>query len=201
MTSDPDRYAVPARVGRDTHTESGSKFIALAAPARTRADAEQILDGERRRYHDATHHCYAWSVTDDERSADAGEPSGTAGAPILEAIRAAALQEVAVVVTRYFGGTKLGTGGLRRAYGAAARAALQAAGKSERQRTREVLVSFAHPDTAAVHHVASRFDARQVGAAYAEQVALRFELAASRAEEFCRALTEGTHGRAKAHVT
>jgi len=200
MERDADRYIVPAREGRHHFTDKGSKFIAVAAPAEHVDEAEALLEAEQRHYHDATHHCYAWVVEDEEKSADAGEPSGTAGRPILDAIKGSGLQNVAVVVTRYFGGTKLGTGGLVRAYGQAAREALAAAGAVEKFRTAVVNVSFDHADTSPVHHTASRFDARQVGAAYGERVAMRFELRASRAEDFRAAIREATHGRAETDV-
>ena len=135
-----------------------------------------------------------------EKSSDAGEPSGTAGRPILDAIRGSGVEQVVIVVTRYFGGTKLGTGGLVRAYGNAARAALNDAGRKACYRTRTVSISFEHDDTSPVHHAASRYDARQVGAAYGDRVAVRFELRASRVKDFCAAIVEATHGRAKADV-
>lgn len=199
MPSDLDLYFVPSQTGRHHHTDKGSKFIALAARAQTVAKAEEILDGERRHYHDATHHCFAWNVAGEKKQSDDGEPSGTAGAPIARALGAAKLEEAVVVVTRYFGGTRLGTGGLIRAYGEAAQAALELAGREERYRHTEVLVSFDFADTSAVHHAASLFGARQIGAAYGLQAALRFELRKSRAEAFALAVIEGTHGRAKVH--
>lgn len=181
--------------------DKGSKFIAVAAPAQSVVEADETLKQETRHYHDASHHCFAWVIEGAERASDAGEPSGTAGRSILEAIHNTGVEQVVVVVTRYFGGTKLGTGGLVRAYGDAARAALALAGRKECYRTHTVSVSFAHNDTSPVHHAASRFEARQVGAAYGDRVAVRFQLKASRAKDFCAAIVEATHGRAKADVT
>lgn len=181
--------------------DKGSKFIAVAAPAQSPAEAEEVLRQETRHYHDATHHCLAWLIDGAEKASDAGEPSGSAGRPILDAIRGADTEQVVVVVTRYFGGTKLGTGGLVRAYGDAARAALADAGRKACYRTRTVSVSFEHNDTSPVHHAASRFEAHQVGAAYGERVAIRFELKASRVSDFCAAIVEATHGRARADAT
>lgn len=201
MPPDPDLYFVPARTGRHQHTEKGSKFIALAALAETAAQAEEILDGERRHNHDATHHCFAWNIDRDQKQSDDGEPSGTAGTPIARALGAAGLDRAIVVVTRYFGGTKLGTGGLSRAYAEAAKGALGLAGREERYRHTDLLVSFDHADTSAVHHAASLFGARQVGAAYGEHAALRFELRTSRVDAFTVAVIEGTHGRARVHVS
>jgi uncharacterized YigZ family protein len=98
------------------------------APAPTLEAAQLFLDELRRRHPDATHHCFAWRVgwPPAERAADAGEPSGTAGQPILRALAGAGLSDVVAVVVRWFGGTKLGKGGLARAYAGATVAALAA---------------------------------------------------------------------------
>jgi uncharacterized YigZ family protein len=105
-----------------------SEFIAIAFPAESVGAFEASLEDIVREYHDATHHCWAWRGLVDgrieERSSDAGEPSGTAGRPILNAIGTADLVNLGLVVVRYFGGVKLGTGGLSRAYRDAARQVL-----------------------------------------------------------------------------
>ena len=105
-----------------------SEFIAIVLPAESAGAFEVALEDITREYHDATHHCWAWRVLFDgrieERSSDAGEPSGTAGRPILQAIESADLVNLGLVVVRYFGGVKLGTGGLSRAYRDAAREVL-----------------------------------------------------------------------------
>jgi uncharacterized YigZ family protein len=107
--------------------ELGSRFFAFVAPAADVAAAEAFVEALRKRYPDATHHCFAWRVGEPpvERSSDDGEPGGTAGAPMLQALRTAELADVVAVVVRWFGGTKLGKGGLVRAYGGAVRAALE----------------------------------------------------------------------------
>lgn len=108
-----------------------SEFIAVAFPARDEEAFQATLDNLRKEMHDATHHCWAYRMVENqlvhERSSDAGEPSGTAGRPILQAIEDADLFDAAVVVVRYFGGVKLGTGGLARAYRDAAREVLHEA--------------------------------------------------------------------------
>ena len=107
--------------------ELGSRFFAFVASAADVTAAEAFVEALRKRYPDATHHCFAWRVGEPpvERSSDDGEPGGTAGAPMLQALRAAELADVVAVVVRWFGGTKLGKGGLVRAYGGAVRAALE----------------------------------------------------------------------------
>ncbi len=109
----------------------GSRFLGRAFPADTEEEARTALEVVRRRHHDATHHCWAFRLGDPgqlyERHSDDGEPSGSAGVPILGSLQRAGVVRAAVVVTRYFGGVKLGTGGLTRAYGEAARRAVEAA--------------------------------------------------------------------------
>ncbi|HUU44309.1 MAG TPA: YigZ family protein [Acidobacteriota bacterium] len=139
----------------------GSKFIAHLAPAESPDTAAAVLSVRQRRYPDASHHCWAYRVGRPEplaeRSSDAGEPSGTAGRPIADALRGAGLENVVCVVTRYFGGTKLGTGGLVRAYGDAAREAIAAARAFERTIVREVRLTFDHERTGVVYRVLDEF--------------------------------------------
>ncbi len=109
--------------------ENGSRFIATAFPALCAEEALAGIEAVRSEFHDATHHCWAYVLAGrgpapQERHHDAGEPAGTAGPPLLQAIRGAGLCDAVVVVTRYFGGVKLGRGGLARAYRAAAASVL-----------------------------------------------------------------------------
>ncbi len=116
---------------RATTRVKASRFIATAAPIHREEGARAALDRVRAEFPDATHHCWASRLAAPgdpiERSGDDGEPTGTAGPPILQAIRRAGLINVMLVVTRYFGGVKLGKGGLARAYREAARSVLEAA--------------------------------------------------------------------------
>lgn len=109
----------------------GSKFIAHIIPTESAEIAEEALAKLRKKYYDATHNCFAWHIlakpSDLIRFSDDGEPSGTAGKPIFDMMGKYELRNVMLVVTRYFGGTKLGTGGLVRAYAEAAELAIKAA--------------------------------------------------------------------------
>jgi putative IMPACT (imprinted ancient) family translation regulator len=110
-----------------------------------------LLSSLQRRHFDATHHCSAWRLRDGVwRANDAGEPSGSAGAPLLAAIDAAGLTDAAVVVVRYFGGTRLGVGGLVRAYGEVAMLALEAAPRRSGVPARRVVVRYPYSQTAVV---------------------------------------------------
>ena len=113
-------YPVPTRVCEAEARFKNSRFIGTAGPAASVAAAQAFIRSIRTRYSDASHHVYAFSVgygaTVTEGMSDDGEPSGTAGRPVLAIVKGSGLGDVAVVVTRYFGGTKLGTGGLVKAY-------------------------------------------------------------------------------------
>lgn len=119
-------------VGTSTHDtiyEKKSEFIGYISHAKTEADAVAFLNSIRKKHYDASHHCFAYIIKDEkiERQSDDGEPQKTAGMPILEVLRHSGLEDVIIVVVRYFGGTLLGTGGLVRAYTQAAQAAVASA--------------------------------------------------------------------------
>ena len=138
-------YPAPAGESWGEVREKGSRFLAWIGPAAGEEAAKAALDGLVRQYPDATHHCWAWRLGSPprERSSDAGEPSGTAGVPILQVVRGAGLSDVLAVVVRWFGGTRLGKGGLARAYAAAAREAL--AGLPVAQRVPTVRIALQVP--------------------------------------------------------
>ena len=111
--------------------ERKSRFIAVCRPINTESEAQELIDAERQMYRDASHHVYAWIIRSDilvQRFSDDREPQGTAGKPILNLLSRLELEHTAIVVTRYFGGTLLGTGGLSRAYSKAATLAVEQAG-------------------------------------------------------------------------
>ncbi|MFH1009852.1 MAG: YigZ family protein [bacterium] len=136
----------------------GSRFLALAQPIVSEQEVAQRISRREREYHDATHHCFASILGPDrrEQSSDAGEPRGTAGLPILRAIEAAKLTNTLVIVTRYFGGKKLGKGNLARAYGTCAGEALSAAPKKTIRQGRKLLVKIPRAETGKLYAVAHR---------------------------------------------
>ena len=130
------------------YREKGSKFIACLEPVLTEEDCRNFLSRMRKEYHDARHHCYAYRIEPENevsKSSDDGEPSGTAGKPILNQILSAELCNVMIVVVRYFGGTKLGVSGLINAYKTSAREAIQNAGIIVRHLTRQYELRFEYP--------------------------------------------------------
>ena len=122
----PREYRAPIGEARAELKEKGSRFIARLRPVRDEEEAGAVLVELGRTYRDATHLCWAWRLGSPprERSSDAGEPHGTAGRPMLQVLRGGELSDVVAVVARWFGGVKLGKGGLARAYSGAVRAAL-----------------------------------------------------------------------------
>ena len=122
-----DRYDSIAGPSTGLYKDNGSKFLAFAYPVESEEEVRKHLDALRKEYFDARHHCYAYRIGHQGqlwRANDDGEPSSTAGRPILGQILSAGLSDVLVVVVRYFGGTLLGTGGLMVAYREAAKGAL-----------------------------------------------------------------------------
>ncbi|MGD0581585.1 MAG: YigZ family protein [Bacteroidales bacterium] len=124
----PDTYKTIRSASQGVFRDRGSRFIAIATPVRSQDEVKLLLDECRKNYHDARHHCYAWMIGYEKdlwRSNDDGEPSGTAGKPILGQIKSNDLTNILIVVIRYFGGTLLGTSGLINAYRSASAEAIK----------------------------------------------------------------------------
>lgn len=143
-----DEYRTIAAPAEAVYTEKRSKFIAIALPVRTVEEVKTRLEEYQKKYYDARHVCYAYMLghaRTEFRANDNGEPSGTAGKPILGQINSRELTDVLVIVVRYFGGIKLGTSGLIAAYRTAAAEALDASALVEKTVDDEVEVAFEYP--------------------------------------------------------
>ena len=143
-----DSYKVVTMPGEGLYKEKGSKFFAEAFPVHSEAEVKAKVAEIKKKYFDAKHHCYAFIIGPDKscyRSSDDGEPSGTAGKPILNQILSKDLTNVCVVVTRYFGGQLLGVPGLINAYKTSAREALDNCGVMEKTVDEVYSVSFGYP--------------------------------------------------------
>ena len=143
-----DTYKTITALAEGLYTEKRSKFIAMALPVRTLDEIKEHLEKYQKQYYDARHVCYAYMLgheRKDFRANDNGEPSGTAGKPILGQINSNELTDILVVVVRYFGGIKLGTSGLIQAYKAAAAEAIAVAEVIEKTVDDEVEVAFEYP--------------------------------------------------------
>ena len=202
----PDKPApapklIPAGPARTEIRASNSRFIASAAPADSVEAARAFIAEMRAEMPDATHHVYAYVVghgaTTTLGMSDDGEPSGTAGRPALAVLRGSGLGDVALVVTRYFGGTLLGTGGLVRAYGDAAKAVLAELPRAEKIDRSELAIVLPY----AAYEPARRLLAAHAGEVldeiFAADVTLRVRLPLAEATAFTTALGELTAGRAR----
>jgi uncharacterized YigZ family protein len=198
---DPDAYTVLAADGISETRVQGSRFLGFVFPARSAEEAEGVLDSLRRKHRDATHVCFAWRIGPPEesgsRASDAGEPSGTAGAPILAALERAGVSDALAVVVRWFGGTKLGTGGLARAYGECARLALDTAPRGERVLRVPLAVAFAYAHAGRVLRLAEKHRTLIETSDYGEEVRLRLAVPRSRAETLRGEIVEATAGAAR----
>ncbi len=181
-----------------------SKFIGAVRSVSSEEEALSFLEGERKKYHDAKHHCSAYIIRtpgpgqpDIVHSSDDGEPSGTAGKPMLEVVEKSGLKDVVCVVTRYFGGILLGTGGLVRAYTDAAKAAVEAAGKAKMCPAEEIELVFDYTHTGRVDNIINGASCRRRDADYTDVVRYVVTCDPEGSESMIRALLEATAGSLK----
>lgn len=199
MPIPPDIYLTLADLGLAVQNIQRSRFLAEARPAVDVDTARAAVADLRRRHHDARHVAYAWRLGENgeggEARSDDGEPAGTGGEPILKAIRSADLTDVVVAVARWFGGIKLGTGGLGRAYGGTAAAALAAAPRRTVQLGRCFELHLDYAQQKSVHHLLDACGGRIENEEYAAGVTWRLWLPRSRCEDFRHRLLEHSAGR------
>jgi len=180
-------------------TVKGSRFTARAFPVSSRRDAEQHIGAVAKEFYDATHNCFAYKIgtgaAADVRFNDDGEPSGTAGKPILQAIEGRGLANTLVVVTRYFGGTKLGTGGLIRAYGGVASEALGAARTVKHYLKTKLRIEFDYDCANTVHHYLHRYHGEILASSFGAKTRYDISLKQTEADAFKREMLNATAGR------
>jgi len=179
--------------------ERGSRFICRVDPVASEQEAETCISEVRREHHKATHNCYAYSIgTGDralQRSSDDGEPAGTAGKPMLGVLQNGRITQVAAVVSRYFGGTKLGTGGLIRAYSGAVRAALEGARFREIEICDTIEIECRYPDLPIVEKALNRHNADVLESHYESRVRICVRIQRDRVSHFKRDLIDPSSGR------
>jgi uncharacterized YigZ family protein len=177
-----------------------SRFIGFCAPVADEAEALALIASRKKQHWDATHNCHAYVTGENAqttRSNDDGEPHGTAGIPILEAIRAKGLTRTLVVVTRYFGGVLLGAGGLARAYSGSAAAALDAAGRLSYEMMETYRIRAGYPDWHRMERYAKAGTFTFEDTVFGEDVEALLVIPADRRDETLKALAEGTDGRVR----
>ena len=197
-----DAYPTLARpAAAEPPKVKGSRFLSCVAPAPDADAALAVVAGVRQREAGASHHCWAYRLGPDApapRFSDDGEPSGSAGMPLLREIEGRALHHVVAVVTRYYGGTKLGVGGLARAYAEAAGQALDAAPRRTVVLREPVRLAFAFDDTSPAMRLLDRFDAVLAGQRFSAQgTELTLAVRRSQADDLRAAFVEATAGRGR----
>lgn len=182
-----DAYSSIAAPSEGLYKDNGSRFIALAYPVETEEEVKAIVAGLRKQYHDARHHCFAYRLGykgNVFRSSDDGEPSGSAGRPILGQIDSAGLSDVLVVVVRYFGGIKLGIPGLIRAYKTSTADALAQAQVVEKIAGVWLRLSFGYESMNAVMKVLKEMDLPQRAQDFGQQCSLEARVRLSALDSF-----------------
>lgn len=176
----------------------GSKFLSFAFPILEKQEAEELLEKHRKKFYDATHNCFAYSIgLDNEifRYSDDGEPSGTAGKPIYQAIRHFDFKNVLVIVTRYFGGTKLGVGPLARAYYDAAYDVLNSAEKKKQYITKTLEIKVDYSLVSIIKRLLEPVSV-QTKEEYLENVIFTANILSSKADKLKKDIIEITQGKA-----
>lgn len=194
-------YAVIARNGSAEVEAKRSRFLCTLERVESEAEARAVVERMRKQYWDARHHCSAFVLGPDaaiERSSDDGEPSGTAGAPMLEVLRGRGVSDVVAVVTRWFGGTLLGAGGLVRAYGDAVRAALDEVGLLERRLLRVFTIAVPHADAGRLESDLRSRGITVLDTTYDERARLRLAVPADDVDRLSVLLAELTGGSIRA---
>jgi len=186
------KVKVPVEEAKSSLIVKGSKFIGSLFPVKSKEEAESILEKVRKKYYDATHNCFAYRIYPDiERFSDDGEPSGSAGKPILTVIKGESLFNVLIVITRYFGGTKLGVGGLVKAYGECAKEAVLNAKTVYLEHIKTIKLTVNFNQVNIVYHLAKREGIKITKEEYSNDgVCFTIRLKADMLEEIKRDLQE-----------
>ena len=180
----------------ETEKIKGSRFIVTTSPIESEGDVKGILLELKKQHPNANHHCWAWRLgTDIERSTDDGEPSGSAGEPILQRMRRAELVDSLIVVTRYFGGTKLGVGGLVRAYGGSAGEAISNLTMQHLIQRSVWSLTVSYADQSVIKAIVRSSNGEIVVERYTDTVYLTVHTDPSLHDDFINQCTDRTSGR------
>ena len=191
-------YIIPAGCGTAEYVDKKSRFIARVAHAESVSEAMEFIEGVRREHADAAHNVWAYVLADGQlRWSDDGEPGGTAGQPTLNVLRSAGVSDAVCVVTRYFGGILLGSGGLVRAYSKAASMALEAAGRARMAEWASVAVECSYALYERVRRLLEALGGAEIEGGFAEHVTVSALLPAEAAEALASRLSDLSSGSAR----
>lgn len=197
-------YDIVYRGGCGEIVEKKSRFIAHVFPVDSEEEAQKQIEEIRKKYWDARHNCHAFVIGANHeitRCSDDGEPSGTAGRPILEVLTGAGVHNVLVIVTRYFGGTLLGTGGLVRAYSQAAQAGLADSQIITRRPGRRVTVRTDYNGIGKLQYIAGKLELTTLDTSYTENVVMVLLVPEELCNKLLKEITEATAGQAQTEVS
>jgi len=199
-----DRYPIPAAFHRVEQTIKRSRFMTSLTHAPDMESARAFVAAVKAEFPDATHNCWAFNAGPPGDTAyvglsDDGEPSGTAGKPMLNTLLHSGVGEIAVVVTRWFGGTKLGTGGLVRAYTGLVNLGLESLPLRDMVVTKRLGVALPYPSVTLFKRLLPDFEAEVVEEAFSDVAEFTLDLPEERVDAFTRAVIELTGGRAEIH--
>jgi uncharacterized YigZ family protein len=203
-TDNMSRYLIPAKQTRAEIKVSNSRFIATAAPVFSVEQAREFIHEMKREFSDATHNVPVFligngaSVT--AHSSDDGEPSGTAGRPALAVVQGSGLGDIAVVVTRYFGGTKLGTGGLVRAYTDSVKAVLEILPHAQKVPTHTVMLVVPYPIFEQTRLLIQKYNGKTLDEEFSADVTISVQFMAENLDPFNGELSELTRGQIQAEI-
>ncbi|MEW2547644.1 YigZ family protein [Streptomyces sp. NPDC047002] len=196
----PEQYLTVARAGVHETEINRSRFLCALAPCATEREAQEFVARVRAEHPAASHNCHAYVIGADaavQRASDDGEPGGTAGAPMLQMLLRREVRYTAAVVTRYFGGVKLGAGGLIRAYGGVVGEALDALGTRTRKRLRLATVTVDHQRAGRLENDLRTTGRTVLGVRYTEAVAIDLTLPDADVAAFRGWLADATAGTAR----
>ncbi len=198
------RYPIPAAEIRAEIEIKKSRFIATAAPVFSVDEAKAFIKRIKTEFDDASHNVPAYQIgfgpSTTAHCNDDGEPSGTAGRPMLAVVQGSGIGDVAVVVTRYFGGTKLGTGGLVRAYSEATKAVLAELPLAEKVPTHTVMLAIPYSHLERLRLLIGEYNGRSLDEEFAADITITAQFTVEKFPQFQEALREMTHGTLEAEI-
>nr|WP_314459415.1 YigZ family protein [uncultured Clostridium sp.] len=197
-------YKILYREGTGELIEKKSRFIASFRPVKTEEEAQAFIEEMRKKYWDASHNCYAWVLGENgegKRCSDDGEPSQTAGKPMLDVLEGEEIVNICVVVTRYFGGTLLGTGGLVRAYSGAVKEGLKACTILTLVPAKKLLIDTDYNGVGKIQYLLGQQNLAILNSEYTDRVTLTALVPDEKILKLQTDITEATGGKAKLEVS